>query len=151
MNCFKKIVDKIAAESITRMEPVEVYLYNWGEALIHPRIIDFVSLLSRQNIRFHISSNMNNEAPLKRIVRTAPSSFRISLSGFSQNTYSKGHVGGDSNLVISNMYRLRHAMDHCNSNMPVEVYYHVYKDNCNDELIRMAELSESLVFYFHPG
>src|SRR5207244_12546209 len=53
-------------------------------------------------------------------------------------------------FVISNMYRLRSAMDHCESGMPVEVFYHVYRDNCDDELLRMAQLSAELGFYFHP-
>jgi len=94
---------------------------------------------------------LNTEAPLKAIVRTNPSTFRISLSGFGQETYGRNHVGGDANLVISNMYRLRYAIDHCKSTMPVEVYYHVYRDNCDEDLLRMADLSAQLGFYFHPG
>jgi MoaA/NifB/PqqE/SkfB family radical SAM enzyme len=148
---FEQIIAKARHDSAGRGEPIRVFLYNWGEALIHPRIVDFVQLLSREQIPFHISSNMNNDAPLKQIVRAGPAGFRISLSGFSQDTYGTNHVGGDANLVIGNMYRLRHAMDHCKSKMPVEIFYHVYRDNCDDDLLRMADLSQSLGFYFHPG
>jgi hypothetical protein len=148
---FEQVVTKAESDSAARGEPLSVFLYNWGEALIHPRIVDIVDLLSRKKIPFHISTNMNNEAPLKKIVRAGPASFRISLSGFSQQTYQRGHVGGDTHLVISNMYRLRHAMDHCGSNMPVEVYYHVYRDNCDEDLAAMVQLCNSLGFRFRPG
>ena len=147
---FEKIVEKAQQDCVVRSEPINIYLYNWGEALIHPRIAEFVSLLSAKRIPFYISSNMNNDAPIQKIVRAEPAGFRISLSGFSQPTYGRGHVGGDANLVISNMYRLRSAMDACESEMPVEVFYHVYKDNCGDELLRMAQLCDSLGFYLHP-
>jgi len=148
---FSRVLDKAEAECKVAESLFEVYLYNWGEPLIHPKIAEFVTELSRRRIRFFISTNLNTETSLTPIVRAGPAVFRISLSGFSKAIYSKGHVDGDPNLVISNMYRLRHAMDHCKSKMAVHVYYHVYQDNCQDDILKMAELSDSLGFYFSPG
>src|SRR5436853_5855611 len=81
---FEKIVARAQKECAARNEPIVVLLYNWGEALIHPRIVDFVSLLSRESIPFYISSNMNTEAPPKPMVRAGPSNFRIPRSGYCQ-------------------------------------------------------------------
>ena len=148
---FEEIIERAASDCAKRQEPILVSLYNWGEALIHPRIADFVSLLATRKIPFEISTNFNNEIPLRPIVRSRPNSFRISLSGFSNEVYQKGHVRGDVNLVISNMYRLRYTMDRCNSDMPVQVYYHVYNDNCGDDVARMANLCDYLGFRFWPG
>lgn len=146
---FQKVLDKIERES--GGEPFEVFLYNWGEALIHPRIGNLVGELARRGIRFHISTNLNTHADLVPIVRARPASVRISLSGFGKESYSKGHVGGDPNLVISNMYRLRWAMDHCKIEVPTHAYYHVYRDNCGDDILRMADLCNRLGFGFAPG
>src|SRR2546422_5450505 len=62
---FEKIVEKAVAECAALGEGLEVFLYNWGEALIHPKIVDFVSLLAKKKIPFRISTNLNNETPLK--------------------------------------------------------------------------------------
>src|SRR5438552_18815478 len=67
---FEKIVAKAQQDCTVRGEPILVHLYNWGEALIHPRIVDFVSLLSQERMPFHISTNMNNDARLKQHVRS---------------------------------------------------------------------------------
>src|SRR6266480_2334983 len=85
---FTRILDRIQADCSARSEPIEVFLYNWGEPLIHPRIVDFVSELARRHIRFFISTNFNIEAPLKPIVRANPAVFRISVSGYFRETYA---------------------------------------------------------------
>ncbi len=49
------------------------------------------------------------------------------------------------------MYRLRHAIDNTRSRSSVHVYYHVYKDNCDDDMLKMRDLANELGFYFTPG
>src|SRR5258705_13233087 len=56
---FTKILDKAEAECAERGDLVEVFLYNWGEPLIHPKIAEFVAELARRKIRFFISTNLN--------------------------------------------------------------------------------------------
>lgn len=148
---FEQIVEKAQHECSVRNEALSVTLYNWGEPLIHPEIVNFVNLLAEKNIPFNISSNLNTEIPLGPIVKAGPASFRISMSGFTNPTYTKGHRGGDVNLVLSNMYRLRHYIEKQHKSIPVEVFYHVYKDNCDDDMVRLATLCSSLEFQFNPG
>jgi MoaA/NifB/PqqE/SkfB family radical SAM enzyme len=147
---FRKIIDKIINESQRYGEDFSILLYNWGEAMLHPKIDEFANILQKLSIPFHMSSNLNTEAKFTQIVRAA-ATFRISVSGYSNETYQKGHVAGDINLVISNMYRTRYEIDRCKSAIQVSVFYHVYKDNCDEKMINLARLSRDLGFQFGIG
>ncbi len=151
LELFVSIIEKAQSECAARSEAMSVCLYNWGEPLMHPDIVKFVNLLADKNIPFSISSNLNTEFSLARIVRAGPAHFRISMSGYTNPTYTKGHKGGDVNMVISNMYRLRHYMEKQKKSFPVEVFYHVYRDNCDDDMVKLAELCATLDFQFHPA
>jgi MoaA/NifB/PqqE/SkfB family radical SAM enzyme len=139
---FHKLIDKIVNDCQARREGFEVYLYNWGEPTLHPQINEICDILSARRIVFYISSNMNTEMSFAHLVKA--NRLRISLSGFTNDVYQKSHVGGDVNLVISNMYRLRHTIDRYKSKLHVEVNYHIYRDNCDDRMITLARLSREL-------
>jgi hypothetical protein len=143
---FQKIIDKIVHDCQSRREDFIVNLYNWGEATLHPQINEICDILSARRIAFHISSNMNTEMSFAHIVKAA--GLRISLSGFTNDVYQKSHVGGDVNLVISNLYRLRHTIDRHRSKVIVDVHYHIYKDNCDDRMITLAKLARELGYQF---
>jgi MoaA/NifB/PqqE/SkfB family radical SAM enzyme len=69
----------------------------------------------------------------------------ISLSGFTQDVYVKGHAGGDIEKVKRNMQIVAHAN---NARPPerrvnIQVNYHVYKDN-EHELPLMKEYAKNL-------
>jgi MoaA/NifB/PqqE/SkfB family radical SAM enzyme len=148
---FEQVIDKIKAESAGDDHAPHLYLYNWGESLIHPEIVRFMGLINERGLAFSISSNLNNDADYRAIVRAKPTTLRVSLSGHSNGVYQQGHRGGDVHLVISNLYRLRHSMDKVKTSIDVEVFYHVYRDNCGDELLRIHALCEQLGFRFCPG
>ncbi len=73
------------------------------------------------------------------------------MSGYSNPVYQKGHVKGDAHLVISNLFRLRYHMDRAGTTFPVHIFYHVYNDNCGEELLNVAKLATELGFEFRPG
>lgn len=146
---FTEILDKIEKENTTLLPKIN--LYNWGEPLIHPHAASFIHQINQKGFFSCISSNLSNDFDLKEIVKASPSKFRISLSGFSTETYNKGHVKGDIHLVKSNMYRLRHYMNKYKKNFQVEVFYHVYRDNVNNDIAMMYMLCQELGFKFTPG
>jgi hypothetical protein len=143
---FQKVLDKIVSDCQSRREDFKVCLYNWGEETLHPQINEICDILSERRIVFNISSNMNTEISFAHLVKA--NTLRISLSGFTNDVYQKSHVGGDVNLVISNMYRLRHTIDKYKSKIFVDVHYHLYKDNCDDRMITLARLSRDLGYQF---
>lgn len=154
---FKKIIEKIEIESKEKNESPLISLYNWGEPLIHPEITEITSHLNQKNIQFDISSNLNNKIDYASILRSKPRLFRVSISGGNKNSYEKGHVGGDLNLVMSNLYKIRHTLDKLkiknndSTSTSIQIYYHIYKDNNDEELYKIANLCNELNFNFSPG
>jgi len=150
---FKKIIDKILHEEKNNFC---VALYNWGEALLHPKISEITEYLSTKKICFDISTNLNVDCDLWGIIKHNPKLFRVSISGGYQETYQKSHKGGDINLVISNLYRLRYLLDRAKKlnihiNTDIQVYYHLYRDNCDDDIARIYNICTELGFNFSQG
>ncbi len=139
---MEKIVKKAKEEGIT-----DIYLYNWTEPLIHPRVGDFIDLIQSAGLRAGISSNLNISKNLDQAVIANPSFFRISLSGYSQSTYALNHVGGDIEVVKKNMLRIAELRDLKNTSTNFQVYYHRYLDNIDDEA-KMRQYAEGLSFRF---
>ena len=71
----------------------------------------------------------------------------MSLSGFYQETYVKGHAGGDVDNVKRNMEILSELKNKFNSKTRIEVYYHRYLDNSDEEIL-MKNFSKDLGFEF---
>lgn len=153
---FERIVTKAEAECSALGESLSIALYNWGEPLIHPEIEKILGLLHERGIEYYISSNLNARVDLLPVIRNEPTLFRISLSGATNATYQKNHVRGDINMVISNLYQIRHHLDTLakrSGRAPrtrIQVLYHLYRDNCGDDLAKMLELCQNLGFELHP-
>jgi hypothetical protein len=116
--------------------------------------VEFLQFIGEAGCTAEISTNLSTETDLKGIVKAQKgqiSRLRISLSGFYQPVYEKGHRSGRIALVKSNMHRLRHYMDLYKKNIPVHIYYHVYRDNAGEDLLMMASLCRELGFGFFPG
>lgn len=145
IDMFKDIVEKSKREGIR-----SIYLYNWTEPLIHPRIGEFIEAINAAGIESGISSNLNLAKNMEKALMANPSFFRVSVSGFHQETYRQGHVGGDIEVVKNNMIQLHNLKRQYNLRTVVEVYYHRYLDNLEEESL-MREFSERLGFRFSTG
>lgn len=147
VDVFRQVLDKIKHDNIG--QSTLIVLYNWGEPLIHPEIGKIIRMIHEYGFNTAISSNFNVDIDLKTVVSESPSYFRVSLSGYSQAIYEQTHRNGNINLVVSNLYRLRHYMDKFKKNINVEVYYHLYKHNCREDFLKIKEISERLNFRFN--
>lgn len=145
IDTFRQIVDKAKREGIR-----SIHLYNWTEPMIHPRVGEFVEAINAAGMESGISSNLNLAKHLEKTLLANPAFFRVSLSGFHQATYEKGHVGGDIEVVKQNMIRIHELKKAHNLRTRVEVYYHRYLDNLEEESL-MRAFSERLGFEFSTG
>lgn len=145
VDMFRKIVEKARSEGVET-----IFLYNWTEPLIHPRIGEFVEIINAAGLQSGISSNLNLAKNMETAMLANPWFFRISLSGFYQQTYEKGHVGGDIEVVKANMIKLHELKQLHGLNTRIEVYYHRYLDNMEEEGL-MREFSQRLGFEFSTG
>ncbi len=90
---FRRIIAKIRRES-----PVphpQINLYNWGEPLLHPELPRIIAILRQAGMRSYLSSNLNIKRGLEAVIAAGPDELKISLSGFSQETYSRTHARGE--------------------------------------------------------
>jgi MoaA/NifB/PqqE/SkfB family radical SAM enzyme len=145
LDMFKQIVEKAKGEGVRT-----IFLYNWTEPLVHPKIGEFIEVINAAGMESGISTNLNLAKNMEKALAAEPGYFRISLSGFYQDTYKKGHVGGDIEVVKQNMIALSEIKQRLGLNTRIDVYYHRYLDNIEEESL-MREFSEALGFDFSTG
>ncbi|MBP5959297.1 radical SAM protein [Pseudomonas anatoliensis] len=145
LDMFRQIVEKAKREGVRA-----IFLYNWTEPLVHPKIGEFIEIINAAGMNSGVSTNLNLAKNMEKALLAEPGFFRISLSGFYQETYAKGHVGGDIEVVKQNMITLSELVQRHGLNTHVEVYYHRYLDNLAEEAL-MREFSERLGFTFSTG
>lgn len=144
---FGKIVEKIAAESPDRAP--QVWLFNWGEPLLHPDLPAFVGILNDHSMPSYLSSNLNIKRGIDALMAADPTDLKISISGVSDETYAITHTRGKIDRVVDNMRKIRRSMDRHGSDTRVWVGHHIYRHN-QHEIETMAELCRELGFAHHP-
>lgn len=151
LSVFEAVLDKIQAEQrAIRNESVFIDLYNWGEPTLHPDLPEIISMVRSKGIGCGISSNLNISKNIRGIIKSNPSYFRISISGFYNESYKETHRGGNIDDVKRNMYEIRKIINESDSDTIVQVGYHVYRHNSQKEFNMMADLCFDLGFLFSP-
>jgi len=142
---FRQVFEKVMGEA---PELTHLSLYSWGEPLIHPDIVKMIDLVHRAGVAVALSSNfsLDLDSILPELVKSGPDYLKISVSGFTQPVYETTHQGGDIRLVKSNLYRLRYLMDKYRRDFMVDVNYHLYSNNCNEELASFKAFCRELGF-----
>jgi organic radical activating enzyme len=144
---FRRVLAKILADGAAARP--EVWLFNWGEPLLHPQIGEIIRLVREAGLSCHLSTNLNVERGIAEVAQANPDNLKISLSGFTAETYGKTHVKGDITLVKANMYLLRHYLDKFKATTRVWVGHHLYRNN-QHELAAVAAVCQELGFEHHP-
>jgi wyosine [tRNA(Phe)-imidazoG37] synthetase (radical SAM superfamily) len=147
VDLFRQIVAKIRLDDVA--DTPEVFLFNWGEPLLHPAIGEIIEILHDAGLPSHLSTNLNIENGLREVARANPANLKISLSGFTPESYAQTHVRGNLALVKSNMFRLRHYLDQYRATTRVWVGHHIYRSN-QAEIPEVAALCKELGFEHHP-
>jgi MoaA/NifB/PqqE/SkfB family radical SAM enzyme len=129
LDLFEKIIRKGRRQHGARI----ALLYNWTEPLLHPRLPEFIRLVKREGMVCCISSNLNISRNLEDVVAAEPDSFRISLSGFTQEAYGISHVRGDIERVKENMRLLSNLLKRQRRKKTVvSVHFHKYLHNVHE-------------------
>jgi MoaA/NifB/PqqE/SkfB family radical SAM enzyme len=98
---YRQIIDEIAPYAY------RVELYNWGEPLLHPEVVDFIRYARQRRIIVGISSNLHRlDARLSReLIESGLNRLLVSIDGVTQETYQKYRRGGNLELVLGNLHR----------------------------------------------
>ena len=131
---MQKCIDKIASENPKAI----VFLYGNSEPFLHPRLVHCIQSVKARGLNCQLSTNLNLLRNLDEFIAAKPDFVIISLSGFTQEVYVKGHEGGNIEKVKANMALLGDAMFKAGNPFTVTVNYHVYDYN-HHEIETMKE------------
>lgn len=147
LSFFEKLLKKIVAEN---EQAKTIGLFNWGEPFLHPKLPEFIKLINSYKLKSFISTNFNKTDTLEEVIKANPSQLRISLSGFKQESYKITHKNGNIEKIKINLFKLRKLLDKYHSKTLIEISFHIYKHNAQDDFLKMKKLSENLGFWFNP-
>lgn len=134
---MERILDKIASENPNAI----VFAYSNSEPMLHPRLPECIASIKRRGLNAQLSTNLNYVQRLDDLLDAKPDFMIVSLSGFTQDIYVRGHAGGNIDRVKANMVLLSEA--NITRHVPISVNFHRYNDN-EHEIAPMKEYSESL-------
>jgi MoaA/NifB/PqqE/SkfB family radical SAM enzyme len=136
-----RILDKIASENPNAI----VFLYGNSEPFIHPYLPECIRAIHRKGLHPELSTNLNILRRLDDVLAAKPDLMIVSLSGFTQEVYERGHAGGNIAKVICNMRTLAETNNRLpeDKRVKIMVNYHVYKDNAH-EIEPMREYAQNL-------
>lgn len=147
VDLFAAILEKIARESVA--DKPELFLFNWGEPLLHPRLPAFIELAHGYSYPVMLSTNLNIRTDLEPVVRANPAVLKISLSGFTPDTYRQTHVRGNLERFKANLLKLRTLLDGHRSTTRVYIGHHIYRHNA-DQIGTVREFCAELGFEHAP-
>lgn len=124
-----KIIDKIKSENPEAI----VFLYGNSEPFLHPRLAECIAAVKQRGLNCQLSTNLNYIAHVEEVLSAQPNLIIVSLSGFTQETYVKGHAGGHIEKVKENMRVIAEANAKASPRIDILVNYHLYKDNGGPE------------------
>lgn len=142
-----ELLATILEKALAEMKLTSVGLYNWTEPFLNPHLPDLIRVVKDYDQWCALSTNLNVLRNPDELFEAKPDWLRVSVSGFDQDTYVKAHVGGDIEDVKRNMILLAESRDRCGATTDIEVFFHKYVDNQEDEEM-MKRFSESLGFKF---
>ncbi len=139
------ILDKATAEC----DVPWVGLHNWTEPLLNPALPDLIRAIKARGIVCRMSSNLNvrEDYDFEALLAARPDWLRLSMSGFTQPVYERGHAAGDIELVKRNMKRLSAAARAVGKGTRIDVLFHIYNDNGHEAPL-MKKFAEDLGFTF---
>ena len=139
---YRQVVEKITHE-----DPFTgiITLYNWGEPLLHPQLPEIINITHEYGMLSAVSSNLCVKNDFTEVIKSKPTWFRISLSGWGEN-YEITHTGGSWDLLYRNMFRLRELRDLYHPEMIIEVFFHIYKHNNGEDFYKIKALCDELGF-----
>ena len=138
---MERILDKIQSENPNAI----VFTYGNSEPFLHPRLHECIASIKRRGLNAQLSTNCNFVHHVEELLNARPDLIIISLSGWTQEVYERGHAGGNIEKVKANMRILAETnnLRPLPERINISVNYHVYDYN-EHELAPMREYATNL-------
>jgi len=115
---------------------IDVELDNWGEPFLNPDIYEIISRFSGKRIQTSISTNLSFEKQFdpQEIIKCGLDHLIVSIDGATEKTYQKYRVGGNFELVLSNLRKLVEDKKRLSSAKPfLTMKFLVFPHNLNEQ------------------
>lgn len=130
LELFQKIIDEVGPY-IFRLD-----LFNWGEPLLNKHFVEMVRYAKRHRIWVSTSTNLSvqlSDQQMEDLLRSGLDKMIVSLDGVSEEKYRKYRIGGNFNLVMSNLQRLAQKKRELGLERPIIVWqFLVFRYNEED-------------------
>ncbi len=112
-NLYKNIIDYI--------RPIFITLSQYGESLMHPRIIDMVSYARKRGVFVRITTNATLLSPelSRKLIKAEISHMLVSIDSCTGGLYEKIRIGAIFEKVIANIKTLLKLKQDLNSAYPI--------------------------------
>ena len=97
---FKRIMDEVGPHAL------HIYLHNWGESLLHKEINSFIRYAKNHKVAVSVSTNLSfslSQDMVDELITSGLDTLVVSVDGVSRETYAKYRIGGNFELVMSNL------------------------------------------------
>jgi len=140
LETFKAVLDKLPFVRT-------IDLYKSGEPFLNPKLTAMIGYASARGIRVVVSTHFSFDRPAEFFEDIATSGLErlvISLDGASRESYSRYRVGGDYDLVMSNMQRLTATKTRLRSRKPEIVWQFLVNKFNEHEIATAQKIADSL-------
>jgi len=100
---------------------LEVSLYDQGEPLLDPRIVEYIRYAAERNVGTVVSTNFSmplSDGKLEELVTSGLDYLQVAIDGLSQESYGQYRKGGRLEHVMDNLERLLRIRRELRSNTP---------------------------------
>lgn len=137
---FKSAIDEIGDYVFS------LYMYNWGEPLLHKQTPEMISYAKEKDMEIILSTNLSlnlTDDYIDRLVRSGLDRLIVSLDGTTEDTYAKYRLKGNFGLVRENMLRIQAAKKRLGLQTPHVVWqFLVFKHNEHQIATALSEFRE---------
>lgn len=125
-----------------------VYLQNWGEPMLHPKLNEVLHILKDYRLHFVLSTNGSQFVNLDKDVVSHLALMTFSMPGFSQHSYDRIHKL-DFQKVVANIKMFHEDLRRKHPSVRLKMAYHVYRFNLH-EIATANEFCRSHDIIFTP-
>jgi radical SAM protein with 4Fe4S-binding SPASM domain len=140
LKTFKTIINKIPKLR-------HICLFNWGEPFLNPSIFEMIEYADEKDIRVNIHSNFSfkkDDNFFLNILKSNLDTLVISLDGASEQAYSKYRIGGDFDLVLSNINKLTGMKNKLHYSNPTIIWKFVVNKFNEKDITDAEETADNL-------
>ena len=124
---FKATIDEIGDYVF------QLYMYNWGEPLLHKRTPEMIAYAKKKDINILLSTNLSiklTDDYIDRLVLSGLDRMLVSIDGVTQESYAKYRRNGNLELVRDNLRRIQRAKQRLDRATPKVVWqFLVFRHN----------------------